>query len=114
MRAEDGQDTALRDLASMLKSILMSVMTLALLALGLIGLVIPVIPGVLFLFAAALCASAASPAVRARLHRNPSMRRAHRRWRASEGLALFDRLKLAFWLGADAMVDRLQGIRRRA
>lgn len=72
-------------LKSMLKSVVLSVMTLALLLLGLIGLVVPVIPGVLFLFAAALCA----------------------------GMAWFDRLKLAFWLGADTLVDGLPGTRRR-
>jgi uncharacterized membrane protein YbaN (DUF454 family) len=97
----------------MLKSILLSLVALSLLVLGLIGLVIPVIPGVFLLIGAACCASAASPAVRERLHRNPTMRRAHLRWRASEGLALSDRLKLVFWLGADAMVDRVPGTGRR-
>jgi uncharacterized membrane protein YbaN (DUF454 family) len=68
---------------------------------------------VLLLIAAALCASAASPAVRDRLHRHPTMRRVHRRWYASEGLNLRDRAKLAFWLGADAMADVVPGRRGR-
>ena len=97
----------------MLKSILLSVATFALLVLGLIGLVIPVIPGVLLLIGAAFCASAASPRVREYLHRNPTMRRAHRRWRASEGLGIIDRLKLALWLGADTMANSIPGTRRQ-
>lgn len=97
----------------MLKSIVLSVLAIGLLALGLVGLVIPIIPGVLLLIAAAFVASAASPVVRDRLQRNPLLRRAHRRWHASAGLGLFDRLKLAFWLGADAAVDVVPGARRR-
>ena len=97
----------------MLKSILLSAAAFLLLVLGLIGLVIPVLPGVLLLIAAALCASAVSPAVRDRLHRHPAMRRAHRRWHASEGLHLGDRVKLAFWLSADAMADVMPGRRGR-
>jgi uncharacterized membrane protein YbaN (DUF454 family) len=97
----------------MIKSIVMSAMTLALLLIGLVGLVIPVIPGVAFLFAAALCAASVSPGARARLYRSPRIRRAHQRWHTSAGMAWFDRLKLAFWLGADTMVDGLPGTRRR-
>ncbi|MCZ6712192.1 MAG: DUF454 family protein [Gammaproteobacteria bacterium] len=97
----------------MLKSIVMSVMTLALLLLGLIGLVVPVIPGVLFLFASALCAASVSPGARARLYRSTHIRRAHQRWSASAGMAWFDRVKLAFWLGAEAMADMIPGARRR-
>ena len=97
----------------MLKSMLLSVAALALLVFGLIGLVIPVIPGVALLIAAAFCASAASPALRNRLQRNPTMRRTHRRWQASQGLGVVERLKLAFWLGADAVSDHLPRVRRR-
>lgn len=96
----------------MLKTIALSLAAVGLLILGLIGLVIPVLPGVLLLFAAAFCASAASPAIRERLQRNPGMRRAHRHWLASRGLALPQRLKLAFWLGADAMTAGVTGSRR--
>jgi uncharacterized membrane protein YbaN (DUF454 family) len=97
----------------MLKSILWSMASLSLLLVGLIGLVIPVLPGVLLLVAAAFCASAASPAIRDRLHRHPLIGRAHRRWSASRGLAMFDRLKLASWLGAQIMVDAAHGRPRR-
>jgi len=97
----------------MLKSILLSAAAFALFVLGLIGLLIPVLPGVLLLIAAALCASAVSPAVRDHLHRHPTMRRVHRRWHASEGLHLLDRAKLAFWLSVDAMADVVPGRRGR-
>jgi uncharacterized membrane protein YbaN (DUF454 family) len=97
----------------MLKSILLSVAAVGLLVLGLIGLVIPVIPGVLLLVGAAFCASAASPRVREQLHRNPTMRRVHRRWHASEGLGIIDRLKLALWLGADTVASSIPGTRHQ-
>jgi len=97
----------------MLKSILLYVTAVGLLVLGLIGLVIPVIPGVLLLIGAAFCASAASPRVRERLHRIPTMRRVHRRWHASEGLGIIDRLKLALRLGADTMASSIPGTGRR-
>lgn len=92
----------------MLKTILLSMTTIVLLILGLVGLLVPVLPGVLLLLGAAFCASAVSPVVRRRLHRNPVLRRFHHRWQVSQGLALCDRLKLMFWLSADTAIGSLR------
>ncbi len=80
----------------------------ALTALGLIGLLIPIIPGVLFLALAVICFSAASPRMQRRLERHPSWRGWQARWRESEGLPLFRRWQLAFWLWADATLKTVR------
>ncbi|MEZ5550717.1 MAG: DUF454 family protein [Pseudomonadales bacterium] len=71
-------------------------------ALGLIGLVIPILPGVLFLGVALLCAASVLPQLAHRLNRYPAWRDWHMRWRAGAQLPFAARLKLAFWLSAEA------------
>ena len=94
----------------MIKRILLFALTFVFLALGLVGLLIPILPGVLFLVAAAVCISAASPRVRRQLDANPQVRRWRRHWEAGEGLSLLKRSQLAFWLSADTAVKT---VRRR-
>jgi uncharacterized membrane protein YbaN (DUF454 family) len=81
---------------------------ICLLILGLVGLVVPVLPGILFLALAAICFSAMSPKFATRLQRHPTWRGWQRRWAGSSGLPLFHRLRLAFWLAADATLNTLR------
>ena len=92
----------------MLKRFLLYVLAAGFLVLGLIGLVIPVIPGILFLLLAAVCVSSASPRIAEKFQRNRHWRRYQRHWKHSEGMTLFQRSRLAFWLTARALVERVQ------
>jgi uncharacterized membrane protein YbaN (DUF454 family) len=78
-----------------------------LLLLGLVGLVVPILPGVLFLVPAAICFSAISPRLQRRLERHPTWRGWRRHWHSSRGLPLFHRIRLAFWLTAEATLNIL-------
>lgn len=92
----------------MIKRALILAVAAVLAALGLIGLLIPVLPGVVFLGIALLCAASALPSLRQRLERYPGWNRWHLRWRAGAGLPLMQRIKLAFWLSAEAAVGPLR------
>ena len=92
----------------MLKRLLLYVLAAGLLVLGLVGLVIPVIPGILFLLLAAVCLSSASPRLAEKFQRNRHWRRYQRHWRHSEGMSLFQRVRLAFWWTARALIDGVQ------
>ncbi len=89
----------------MLKRFILYILAAGFLVLGLVGLVIPIIPGVLFLLLAALCASSASPLIAEKFQRNRHWRRYQRHWQHSEGMTVFQRSRLAFWLTARALVE---------
>ena len=73
--------------------------------IGLMGLLIPILPGIPLLVLAAVCFSAASPTFGARLERHPTWRGWRARWRASRGLSVLARARLAFWLTAEAVMN---------
>jgi len=106
--AEQESESADGNRNIVIKRTLMLSLAAALGALGLIGLVIPILPGVLLLGVAALCASSALPALQEHLQRYPSWNRWHMQWRAGTGLPLLQRLRLAFWLTAEATVGPLK------
>lgn len=81
--------------------------------LGLVGLVLPLLPGVPLLIAAGLCFAAVSPRVAARLNRHPAWSGLHSRWHSSRGMPALQRLRLGFWLAADASLNCLRGTPRR-
>jgi uncharacterized membrane protein YbaN (DUF454 family) len=74
----------------------------AFLALALVGFVVPILPGFVFLIPALLCFAAVSPTFGRWLDRNRVWRTVHAKWRRGAGLPLGHRIKLMFWLGADA------------
>ena len=74
----------------------------ALLAFAFVGFLVPILPGLVFLIPALLCFVAISPALGRWLDRNPVWRTGHAKWRRGAGLPLGRRIKLMFWLGADA------------
>ena len=80
-----------------------------LVGLGLVGLLIPILPGFLFLILAVVCFPWPSPRLQQRLEGHPGWHRGRRalgrfrrRWQASSGLPALSRVRLAFWLGAEA------------
>jgi len=93
----------------MIRAILLTTAGLCLTALGLVGLIVPILPGLLFLLLAACCFAAVHPAMNERLQRHPALQRARRRWRSSDGLGLMDRIRLGFWLAADAILTSTPG-----
>lgn len=97
----------------MFRRALLTCLAIGFAALGLIGLLVPILPGVLFLAVAALCFSAVSPRFQARLNRHPAWRGWQLRWRQGRGLPLLRRLKLAFWLTAEAAMKALRAPARR-
>ena len=76
--------------------------------LGLAGLVLPIIPGILFLFLAALLLAKVSSRFDTLLNRNKDMRYWRRRWDSSSRLPILQRLKLAFWVTARAVVNGVE------
>ncbi len=89
----------------MLKRSALILAAVAFTLLGLIGLLIPVLPGFLFLILAMVCVSALSPRFERKLARHPAWRGWRLRWRESRGLPLYQRVQLAFWLSAEAMMN---------
>lgn len=80
----------------------------ALLALAFVGFILPILPGFLFLVLALVCFAAVSPSLKRRLDRHPTWRAWHSNWRRGSSLPLGDRVKLMFWMGADATVRAAQ------
>ena len=85
-----------------IRNLLIALAGCALLALAFVGFLVPILPGFLFLIPALLCFVAVSPALGRWLDRNPVWRTGHAKWRRGAGLPLGRRIKLMFWLGADA------------
>lgn len=81
--------------------------------LGLVGLLLPLLPGVPLLIAAGVCFAAVSPRIAGRLDRHPVWSGLRGRWHASRGMPPVQRLRLGFWLAADASVNCLRGTPRR-
>lgn len=77
---------------------------LLLAVLGVIGLILPILPGVLFLLAAVLVVSKASTRVKRFADSDPRLREARRRFDSFARLGVRDRLRLAGWMSADALV----------
>lgn len=85
-----------------IRKLLIAIAGCALLGLAFIGFLVPILPGFVFLIAALLCFAAISPPLRRWLDRNPTWRAGHAKWRRGSGLPLGHRIRLMFWLGADA------------
>ena len=85
-----------------IRNLLTAVVGCAFLALAFVGFLVPFLPGFLFLIPALLCFVAISPAFGRWLDRHPMWRAGHAKWRRGAGLPLGHRIKLMFWLGADA------------
>jgi uncharacterized membrane protein YbaN (DUF454 family) len=92
----------------MIRKLLLVTLGVFLAIAGVAGLVLPIIPGVLLLAAAAGCLSLASSrfhrALNARLRHNRRYQAAARRWRAGDGLPVWRRLQLAFWLSVQSLL----------
>ncbi len=91
----------------MLKRAFLLSLAVCLLLLGVVGLVVPILPGMLFLALAAISFSAVSPRFQRTLERHPTWRGWQRRWRSGRGLPLFHRIRLAFWLTAEATLNSI-------
>ncbi|MGD8416640.1 MAG: DUF454 family protein [Pseudomonadales bacterium] len=94
----------------MIKRVLLFALGSMLVLVGLIGLLVPVLPGVLFLLLAAPCFAALSPRWQGRLARHPIFRGWQLRWRQSRGLPLIARIRLAFWLTAEAALAAVRRV----
>ncbi len=84
-----------------------------LLALAFVGFLIPILPGFLFLALALLCFASISPTVSRSLDRSPTWRVWHGHWRTSRGMRFSERIRLMFWMSADAAVRAVRPRRTR-
>lgn len=95
----------------LVRKTLYAVLAIFCLALGLVGLIMPFLPGLPFLVLAIVCLSAASTRVAALVDRHPASVAWQARWRRSSSLPVLTRMRLMFWLTADALLRRGGSVR---
>jgi uncharacterized membrane protein YbaN (DUF454 family) len=94
-----------------IRNLLTTLAGCALLVLAFIGFLVPILPGFLFLILALFCFAAVSPRLQRRLERNPTLHAWQTTWRRGSRLPLGQRIKLSFWMAADALLRAVRVVR---